>query len=105
MSHIKNIGLYFTTVKNKIAHFFETHWFWHNVILAVITVFIVEFFNRVSIIDTIAYMVLYFPSALINILIVLTFLMLPPLSKRHIYWKYFICYYCFCWRILLINRN
>lgn len=91
MPQIKKITASFNNIKNKIITFFKNHWFWYNVVLAFITVFIVEIFNRVSLTDTISYMVFYFPSALMNIFIVLTFLMLPQLSKRHIYWKYFIC--------------
>lgn len=94
MSVKQNIGLYYKKIKDKLTAFSKAHWFWSNAILAFITVFIVEFFNRLSLTDTISYMVLYFPSALMNILIVLTFLMLPPVSKRHVYWKYFVCTIC-----------
>lgn len=91
---MEKITLYFKKIKQAYIKFSDEHWFWANAVLAFITVFIVELFNRPSVLDAVEYMVLYFPSALMNILIVLTFLMLPPLAKRHVYWKYFLCVIC-----------
>ena len=68
---------YFKKINESYKNFSQKHWFWSNVILAFIIVFVIEFFNRVSLFDTLKYMIFYFPSALMNILIVLTFLMLP----------------------------
>ena len=80
---LKNTG-------KKVFDFSQKHWFVSNLILAVVTVFITEIFSRGSIIDAIGYMVLYFPSAAMSILIVQTMLMIPLAFKKSLYWKYFI---------------
>lgn len=80
---LKNLG-------KKIFEFSQSHWFVSNLILAFVTVFITEIFSRGSLIDAIGYMVLYFPSAAMSILIVQTMLMIPLAFKKSLYWKYFI---------------
>lgn len=73
-----------------LFEFSQKHCFISNLILAFITVFITEIFSRGSIIDAIGYMILYFPSAAMSMMIVQTMLMIPLAFKKSLYWKYFI---------------
>lgn len=91
MSFKQNIMPIVQRIFKKTTHFYSRHWFLYNVFLSVVTVFITEIFSRASVFDAVAYLVLYFPSALMSILIVLTMLMIPMMFKKSIYWKYFIC--------------
>lgn len=76
---------------NKTNEFSKKHWFLDNVILSFVTVFVTEIFARASFTEALFFMILSFPTALMNILIVLTFLMIPFAFKKSFYWKYFIC--------------
>ena len=89
----KKITLCMNSLIKKSMDFESKHWFADNVILAFITVFITEIFNRASFAKALSFMVFSFPTALINVLIVLTFLMLPYFLKKRLYWKYFVSAY------------
>ncbi len=80
----------FKNTTKKAFDFSQKHWFVSNIILAFVTVFITEILSRGSFVDAAVYMVLYFPSAFMSILIVLTVLMIPLSFKKSLYWKYFI---------------
>lgn len=89
----KKILLSLNSLIKRISAFEKKHWFADNVILAFITVFVAEIFNRASFAKALSFMVFSFPTAFMSILIVLTFLMLPYLCKKRLYWKYFISAY------------
>ncbi len=66
------------------------HWLVSNGVLALITVFVTEILSRASVTGALVYMILYFPSAFMSVLIVFTMLMFARIFKKSLYWKYFI---------------
>lgn len=75
---------------DKYSAFSGKNWFLDNVIISLITVFICELFCRGSIVETILFLILSLPAALMNMLIVLSLMMIPYFFKKRLYWKYFI---------------
>ncbi len=101
MSFKENVIPAIQRILKKAIDFSSRQWFLSNVILALVTVFITEILSRGSFLDAVSYMILYFPSALMSILIVLTMLMIPMMFKKSIYWKYFISAF---WIVLSITN-